>query len=187
MTPVTPAAPGTVAAQPAGAIAKVLGRLDLAHRLTGVLVLLGPYLTARPRDVDDPAPILVDVRVLRQLARMLASSGGGLETLDALLATAGPYLTPTRRDDERHRVTSLHAAHASLTEREGEVLARMSIGMSNAEIGRSLYLAEDTVKSHARRLFRKLGARDRAHAVRRGFELEYLSASSPADSSRAAS
>jgi len=62
------------------------------------------------------------------------------------------------------------AFHASgeqpaLTERELEVLSGMSDGRSNAEIGRSLFLSEDTVKTHARRLFRKLGASDRAHAV----------------------
>ena len=42
---------------------------------------------------------------------------------------------------------------------------------SNAEIGRELYLSEDTVKTHARRLFRKLGASDRAHAVALGLPL----------------
>lgn len=53
----------------------------------------------------------------------------------------------------------------TLTERELEVLAGMCEGQSNAEIGRGLFLSEDTVKTHARRLFRKLGAADRAHAV----------------------
>ena len=45
----------------------------------------------------------------------------------------------------------------------------MADGKSNAEIGRELFVSEDTVKTHARRLFRKLGARDRAHAVAAGF------------------
>jgi DNA-binding NarL/FixJ family response regulator len=53
----------------------------------------------------------------------------------------------------------------ALTERELEVLGGMCEGRSNAEIGRALFLSEDTVKTHARRLFRKLGASDRAHAV----------------------
>jgi DNA-binding NarL/FixJ family response regulator len=56
-----------------------------------------------------------------------------------------------------------------LTERELEVLAGMCEGRSNAEIGRSLFLSEDTVKTHARRLFKKLGALDRAHAVALGY------------------
>lgn len=56
-----------------------------------------------------------------------------------------------------------------LTERELEVLAGMCEGRSNSEIGRSLFLSEDTVKTHARRLFKKLGAVDRAHAVALGY------------------
>lgn len=56
-----------------------------------------------------------------------------------------------------------------LTEREQQVLEGMSQGKSNGEIGRSLYLSEDTVKTHARRLFRKLGVNDRAQAVALGF------------------
>jgi len=57
----------------------------------------------------------------------------------------------------------------SLTERELQVLRRMADGKSNAEIGRELYVSEDTVKTHARRLFRKLGVNDRAQAVALGF------------------
>ena len=56
-----------------------------------------------------------------------------------------------------------------LTERELQVLRGMSQGKSNGQIGRELYLSEDTVKTHARRLFRKLGVRDRAQAVAHGF------------------
>ncbi|WP_029289625.1 response regulator transcription factor [Cellulomonas sp. HZM] len=52
-----------------------------------------------------------------------------------------------------------------LTKREIEVLVGMSNGRSNAQIGQELFLSEDTVKTHARRLFRKLGANDRAQAV----------------------
>ncbi|WP_269471694.1 response regulator transcription factor [Cellulomonas fimi] len=54
---------------------------------------------------------------------------------------------------------------APLTKREIEVLIGMSNGRSNAQIGAELFLSEDTVKTHARRLFRKLGAKDRAQAV----------------------
>jgi DNA-binding NarL/FixJ family response regulator len=58
---------------------------------------------------------------------------------------------------------------ATLTEREQQVLEGMSRGLSNGEIGGELFLSEDTVKTHARRLFRKLGTHDRAHAVAQGF------------------
>lgn len=49
-------------------------------------------------------------------------------------------------------------AAPTLTAREIQVLEGMSHGRSNAEIGRELFLSEDTVKTHARRLFKKLGA-----------------------------
>lgn len=57
----------------------------------------------------------------------------------------------------------------TLTERERQVLQGIANGQSNAEIGRDLFVSEDTVKTHGRRLFRKLGARDRAHAVAAAF------------------
>nr|WP_137160217.1 response regulator transcription factor [Blastococcus sp. CCUG 61487] len=60
-------------------------------------------------------------------------------------------------------------APAALSMREMQVLTGMSQGKSNAQIGRELYLSEDTIKTHARRLFRKLGAKDRAEAVATGF------------------
>jgi DNA-binding NarL/FixJ family response regulator len=56
-----------------------------------------------------------------------------------------------------------------LTEREMQVLQGMAAGKSNAQIGRELYLSEDTIKTHARRLFRKMSVNDRAQAVAIGF------------------
>ena len=62
-----------------------------------------------------------------------------------------------------------------LSAREREVLEGLAAGMSNAEIGRQMYLSEDTVKTHARRLYRKLDATDRAAAVANGFRWGLLS------------
>lgn len=75
--------------------------------------------------------------------------------------TAGPSL-PARNGV--HPVAGSPGG-ADLTKRELEVLSGMSHGRSNAQIGADLFLSEDTVKTHARRLFRKLGASDRAQAV----------------------
>src|SRR5919205_2733061 len=67
------------------------------------------------------------------------------------------------------RSTVRELAPINLSMREMQVLTGMSQGKSNAQIGRELYLSEDTIKTHARRLFRKLGAKDRAEAVATGF------------------
>ncbi len=66
-------------------------------------------------------------------------------------------------------------ADPGLTEREQQVLQGMSEGLSNAQIGKELFLSEDTVKTHARRLFRKLEVCDRGHAVAEGFRRGLIS------------
>ncbi len=55
--------------------------------------------------------------------------------------------------------------HEALSMREQEVLALIAFGMSNAEIGRELFLSVDTVKTYVRRLYGKLGVRNRAQAA----------------------
>lgn len=52
-----------------------------------------------------------------------------------------------------------------LTRREGEVLGFMTRGMSNQEIARHLVVGAETVKSHVRAVYRKLGVSSRAAAV----------------------
>ena len=54
---------------------------------------------------------------------------------------------------------------AELTEREREVLRLLADGLSNAAIGRRLYISESTVKFHIRNLIRKLGVSKRTDAV----------------------
>jgi DNA-binding NarL/FixJ family response regulator len=73
------------------------------------------------------------------------------------------------------RSTVRELAPIALSMREMQVLTGMSQGKSNAQIGRELYLSEDTIKTHARRLFRKLGAKDRAEAVATGFRRGMMS------------
>ena len=55
------------------------------------------------------------------------------------------------------------------TPREVQVLQLISEGLVNREIGKVLFLSEETVKSHVRHLLAKLQARSRAHAVAIGF------------------
>jgi DNA-binding NarL/FixJ family response regulator len=54
-----------------------------------------------------------------------------------------------------------------LTERERGVLDLIAAGSTNREIAEQLYLSPHTVKEHTSALYRKLGARNRAEAVRR--------------------
>jgi len=56
-------------------------------------------------------------------------------------------------------------ARLGLTQRESEVLELMVRGLSNRAIGQRLYIGEETVKTHARGVYRKLDATDRSQAV----------------------
>ncbi len=56
-------------------------------------------------------------------------------------------------------------ARTGLTQRESEVLGLMVRGLSNRAIALRLSIGEDTVKTHARAVYRKLEVSDRAQAV----------------------
>ena len=53
----------------------------------------------------------------------------------------------------------------SLSVREMHILEALADGLSNKMIARSLSITEETVKSHLKKIYDKLGASDRAHAV----------------------
>jgi DNA-binding NarL/FixJ family response regulator len=53
----------------------------------------------------------------------------------------------------------------TLTTREMEVFGLITRGLSNAEIGRELFISDTTVKTHVTRLLQKLNLRDRAQAI----------------------
>jgi DNA-binding CsgD family transcriptional regulator/tetratricopeptide (TPR) repeat protein len=61
-----------------------------------------------------------------------------------------------------------------LSDRELEVLRMVADGKSNREIGRELYLALGTVKSHLHHIFQKLDVRSRTQAVARAIEIHLL-------------
>jgi len=52
-----------------------------------------------------------------------------------------------------------------LTAREREILRFIAGGLSNAEIGKQLFISETTVKTHSTHIFQKLALRDRVQAV----------------------
>jgi NarL family two-component system response regulator LiaR len=63
-----------------------------------------------------------------------------------------------------------HLEQLGITPRELEILEAMAAGHSNREIAERLFVSENTVKTHAARLFDKLSARRRTQAVQRAKE-----------------
>jgi len=177
------AAHGVPALAPVRSAASAEELLALTRRSSPALVLLDAHLPGagpieamrRLRETDTP-PIVVMIAVTGDeitLDRAIALGARGYLAPDVdrseLAAVAAHSLTASvvhqavAEPDGNHRAPE--RPPVELTRREMEVLIGMSHGRSNSQIGADLFLSEDTVKTHARRLFRKLGAADRAQAV----------------------
>lgn len=62
----------------------------------------------------------------------------------------------------------------TLTQRENAILKLIADGLSNKAMARELVIAPDTVKSHVKNIFTKLGVEKRAQAVSRAQSLGLL-------------
>ncbi|TNH30445.1 response regulator transcription factor [Micromonospora orduensis] len=161
---------------------------DLTSAVAKALLLLTAPGRANRQRITDPARDTAAVGGPGRSTPSLRGSGEpGRSSTAAGEGSAGVPSVPVQRGDDEAEPANGEApaeqadparpapgarparASVGLTERELQVLLGMAEGKSNAEIGRELFVSEDTVKTHARRLFRKLGARDRAHAVAAGF------------------
>lgn len=70
-------------------------------------------------------------------------------------------------------------SNPDLTPRELEVLSHLGRGLGNDELGLALGVSGETIKSHLKAIFQKLGVSGRAEAVSRGYELGLLTAVPP--------
>lgn len=104
---------------------------------------------------------------LRSIDGVIMKSTTGAELVDALERIHHGEFVGSNVVDERD-------LGATLTEREREVLALLSEGVTNREIAAELYLSIDTVKTHVRKVFTKLGVGNRTQAaiVARDYGLE---------------
>ncbi|SMH62395.1 LuxR C-terminal-related transcriptional regulator [Azospirillum agricola] len=107
-------------------------------------------------------------RVLAPSLKVVAEGGTVLPIKIALSLAGEEGPQPATEKDEAGDDETTE--QASLTDREREVFGLLATGATNKEIAQRLDLAEVTVKFHTRRIFRKLGARNRADAVRRAQE-----------------
>lgn len=150
----------------------VLAALDLAPAVVSHLRVHAqgtPVIAvalAHPRRSDIDAAVAAAYAGLRGIVRIDARTDEMATIITEALAQ--PAQRPAMS------VVSSTPDAPALTKRELQVLSGMARGRSNAEIGRELFLSEDTIKTHARRLYRKLGANDRAQAVAVGFRFGLL-------------
>ncbi|NEV01042.1 LuxR C-terminal-related transcriptional regulator [Bradyrhizobium uaiense] len=95
----------------------------------------------------------------------LRSTLTGKPHIVALLRELGESPVPPTAS-ERRDTSSAQAGKASrLTTREVQILRLVWKGSSNKAIARALFLSENTVETHLRRVFEKLGTRNRTQAA----------------------
>jgi LuxR family transcriptional regulator, maltose regulon positive regulatory protein len=98
--------------------------------------------------------------------------GEARQLLDSLPDGADAQFARLERLERQLAGRPRHIASGEpLTERERDVLRMLQGTLSLRDIGRELYLSPNTIKTHARALYRKLGVSDRQEAVARGHEL----------------
>ena len=107
---------------------------------------------------------------------------------ESLLALAVSQLTPIllgKRPEDRYRLAAdrddgeapngaVDPGREPLTPRERQVLALVARGLSNRAIAERLSVSPHTAKTHVSSIYGKLGAANRAEAVRRGIRLGLL-------------
>jgi DNA-binding NarL/FixJ family response regulator len=105
-----------------------------------------------------------------EIASALRSAVAGQSTFDASVTRR--LVAALHTDQPRRRGNP-----DGLTAREMEVLGLIAQGLNNSEIAAELFIGEATVKTHINNAFAKIGARNRAEAVRYAYR-EGLSRSS---------
>ncbi|MBD3139543.1 response regulator transcription factor [Microbispora bryophytorum] len=114
----------------------------------------------------------VDSALLAGACGYLTKDAGRVEIAAALRSAATGQSTfsaavSRRLVDALSRATPppVTACPDGLTVREVEVLRLVARGLSNAEIGSALFIAETTVKTHINNAFAKIGVRNRTEAA----------------------
>ena len=131
-------------------------RADATAALSEALAHAAPEGRVRPFREERPA--------LDPLLRVAAASGGaGGELARAALATLRPPASPPP--------TSARGLVDPLSDRELEVLHLLRGDQSGPEIARELIVSLNTLRTHTRNIYTKLGVTNRREAVSRAAEL----------------
>jgi len=132
-----------------------------SHPNLRMLVILGPEGagSASPDSIDITSAMASGVVGLLEHAVSASDVRMGLATIAAgrTVWAPGVLSSPGARPQRTVRPT--------LTRRERQVLDLMSQGMGNRAIAAQLFISENTVKNHVRRVHEKLGVRTRTEAV----------------------
>ena len=114
------------------------------------------------------------------LTRMTAAGGSGAPRMEAyirrLLAAIERQCPPeaARSTLSAHRGMSAEALAPLLSERERDVLRLLASDLQGPAIARELFISLNTLRTHTKSIYSKLGVNNRLAAIRRARQLSLL-------------
>jgi DNA-binding NarL/FixJ family response regulator len=136
-----------------------------------VLVQEPPFAVAVFTHEDDPRLLFQALRI--GVRGYLLKSATPDELVDALkrLAAGETVIAPSLATEaallaaREIDIGGWAGAHLGLTQREAQVLTLLGQGFSTQQAADEMHLSSETIRTHTRNLYRKLGVSDRAAAV----------------------
>jgi DNA-binding NarL/FixJ family response regulator len=113
------------------------------------------------------SPALIGMALAAGAAGFVAKTVTARQLADALIAVSEGRRVVMTPAAHRHLAPGLTwpGRERRLSGRDSELLVLLRQGCTNREIAERLYLSENTVKTHLRRLFTKLGVSNRTQAA----------------------
>jgi DNA-binding NarL/FixJ family response regulator len=138
----------------------------------------GPHFVLLAADADERVgEWLIDgCSVLPRGATPTAVAGAAHAARAGLVATSPAFAAEALRFERVGERRAAPAAFDALTPRERQVLAAMSNGLGNREIGGVLGISAHTAKFHVAQIIAKLQAQSRAHAVAKALRAGFVDA-----------
>ena len=133
------------------------------------------FLRSRGQPIQVAMALLHQGPVLRALGERERAQAAITEAASLIGSCPDPgILTGRLSACGRSPAADTSSGHEKLTQRERRVLQLLTSDLSERDIGRELYVSHNTVHSHVRSIYRKLGVSSRAHALQRTRELRLL-------------
>ena len=138
----------------------------------------GPHFVLLAADADERVgEWLIDgCSVLPRAATPTAVAGAARAARAGLVATSPAFAAEALRFERVGERRAAPAGFDVLTPRERQVLAAMSNGLGNREIGGALGISAHTAKFHVAQIIAKLQAQSRAHAVAKALRAGFVDA-----------
>ena len=146
------------------------GELDVAAPGPHFVVLAGDADERVGEWLIDGCSVLPRGTVPAQVAGAVAAAAAGL------VATSPAFAAEALRFERVGERRTAAPGFEALTPRERQVLAAMSNGLGNREIGGALGISAHTAKFHVAQIIAKLQAQSRAHAVAKALRAGFVDA-----------